>query len=378
VIDARAVDRVAVRALDLALVAVHRPMRHAFAAMAHGLPASAADRPADSAFDRLRVLASDSGLDAIYGPRIDELRVERDAIFDQGDARRLANAARYGSATTEIANDAREGACITLATLATHLASTEVVSQGARPDAPFVADAPARLAAFARASGLSIRVVVEPSLVADAASGESTLFLAPRAFQEVDVIRLAAHEIAGHLVAAANAREQPLALLRVGTAGSWDDQEGLALTLEHAAGALDAARRRRLGARAVAALVYLEGGVAADARERLAALLVPEDVAAVAIRRAFRGGGHARDLAYLRGVVRVTCALEAGEVTVDELRMGRVSLEALGRLRELRGVARESVHRPSFAYSLFATFSGTSFETSPPSLAASLTRFDAT
>lgn len=361
------------RSLDDALVAVHALVRAAVARLAEAGSPDASTRPADSAFARLGALADASGLAELYRPRIAELALETESLFAHGESRRAANERRYGPAAVDVPSG--EGT-IRLDALAEALAVTD----GEADASPPTDDAPGLLLRFAESMRLAIRVVREPSLVADAATGERTLFLTDRPLTLRSVARLAVHEIAGHLVSSANARAQPLAILRVGTAGSWDDQEGVALALEHDAGLLDAPRRRRLGARAIAAIVYLEGGDAADADRRLRGIGVAEDLRAIAIRRAFRAGGSARDLAYLRGYSRVGAALSAGRTTLDELRTGRVSIEALERLRELRreGLVVPSPQRPSLAYSLAATFSGTSFETSPPRRAASFTRFDDT
>jgi hypothetical protein len=96
--------------------------------------------------------------------------------------------------------------------------------------------------------------------------------------------------------------------------------------------------------------------------------------------RAYRGGGVARDVGYLHGYLRVRRALELGSVTLDELRAGRLGLEDVPALRRLQqhGWARPPAYRPSLSRSLCATHLGTSMSTSPPSDAASLTRFDAT
>lgn len=367
-------DRRAIRALDEALRAVHASVRLASAALAEGRDGRGLEPPADPAFERLARLADGSGLDALYLPRIDELRLERDALFLAGEARRAAASARYGTRATPLVDRSH---ATTIGALADELVDqgADVIDEGPRVDDPRIL-----LAAFARACGVPVEVRFEASLVADAATGERTLFLNPRGFRFREVVRLAVHEVAAHLVAASNARNSPLALLRVGTAGSWEDQEGLALALEAEAGVFDAVRRRRIGARALAALVYVEGGDAADAEALLRARGLTESGIGASVRRAFRAGGSARDLAYVRGLARVRSALADGSATVDALRNGRVSVATLGQLEALRphGLVRPPVHRPSLAESLFATFSGTSFATSPPRRAASFTRFEDT
>ena len=73
-------------------------------------------------------------------------------------------------------------------------------------------------------------------------------------------------------------------------------------------------------------------------------------IEAVALgERAWRGGGVARDASYLFGWLRIREALNEGHATVDELRLGRVSLAALPTLRRMleRGAIRPGPFRPS-------------------------------
>jgi len=65
----------------------------------------------------------------------------------------------------------------------------------------------------------------------------------------------------------------------------------------------------------------------------------------------------ARDAGYLAGYLRVKHAIESGEATLDELRSGRVSLQALLALRRLRlqGLAHPPRHSPSLAPACLAT-----------------------
>jgi hypothetical protein len=334
----------------------------------------------------LVALANDSGLGALYVPRIHELVLEH-AIAratDKRERQRLARQ-RWGDGATRLSWAGRES---TLAELALTLLEAGSAAAAAPAQAPGndVDDAIdalplARLTRFAESTGLAIRVAFEPELVADAASGEGAPYLRPRPYRVRDLVRLGAHEIHGHLIAAENARHQPLALLRIGCAGSWEDQEGTALVLEEQAGTWDAARRRTLAARVLAVLMWLD-----DASETEAAQVLVDEhgfdpsAARIVARRAFRAGGTARDLAYLVGYSRVRSAVDAKVADLDALRMGRVSVASLSELARHResGLVAPPRHRPSLAKSLRETFSGTSFATSPPSRAASFTRFDDT
>lgn len=247
-----------------------------------------------------------------------------------------------------------------------------------RPGAPSLARA---IRAFADAADLDLEIRVEPRLSAGAATGDRTVFLADRRFGRRECTRFAVHEVLGHAVAAANARVQPLRLFAIGTAGGFRAQEGLCLYLEEAAGVLDAYRLRVIAARVLATDRMHHGASFGETARWLARDEGFRADDAVSIcERAYRGGGVARDVGYLRGWLEVRAALAQGWTTVDDLRSGRIGLpvaRALGAMREA-GLARPPRYRPSLARSLASTRSGTSPEMSPPSVNASLTMLEET
>lgn len=197
------------------------------------------------------------------------------------------------------------------------------------------------------AAGLDVDVRVEPRLGAGAAAGDRTVFVASRRFGRRECVRLVAHEVLGHAVAAANGARHPLRIVETGTGESFADQEGTAIALEEAAGALDASRFRVLAARVVATDRMHAGATFGETALALHRELgLPADIAVVTAERAYRGGGVARDAGYLAGYLRVRAALERHEATLDELRQGRVSVAALPALRALR---TEPTHRPDTA-----------------------------
>ena len=319
---------------------------------------------------------------ALYTAKLDELELELLLIDALGKPRlvRPLAARRYGTGTT----------------LAPAAGGELRLSQCARRilDRPVPAAEPVELPpvggeeslggmvqALARAIGLPVEVRVEPRLSAGAATGERTVFLAARRFGRTEARRLAVHEVLGHLVSAANARAQPLKLLHWGTAGSFVDQEGVALYLEEQAGVMDTARLRTLAARVLAADLMHSGASFADTARKLHREESFTAVEAIAIaERAYRGGGVARDVGYLLGWLRVHAALARGGVRLHELQLGRVSLQALPEIRALQraGYVREPLLRPNFSRSFFSTKSGTTPFRSPPSDAASLIRLELT
>jgi hypothetical protein len=155
---------------------------------------------------------------------------------------------------------------------------------------------------------------------------------------EDDVERTVLHEVEGHALPRARAREAPLALFRAGTARGIDDQEGLALVLELRAGRLRTGRRRVLAARHRTVEAMLDGATFGDA-----ALALVRDhgldaaEAVLMTERAFRGGdglapGLGRERVYLESFVRTRAHLSARPGDERVLAAGQVALDAVGAL----------------------------------------------
>ncbi len=300
--------------------------------------------------DEARVLAPQSAAAELHFARLDELELELTLMEVLGEPRRVRPmAARlYGTGDREVRY---QGETLRLAEVAQRILATV---EGSPEPATLPADggegsAAALMHAVAQQAGLRIEVEIEPRLVANAAAGERTLFLAERRFGPREARRLAAHEILGHLVAAANGRAQPMALLSVGTADAFTDQEGLALALEERAGLMGGHRLRTLAARVWVTDRMHDGATFESTVRHLVQEydFAPSEAVALG-ERAWRGGGVARDAAYLFGWLRIRRALDEGHATIDELRLGRVSLAALPMLRRLMqdGAIRPGPFRP--------------------------------
>lgn len=334
--------------------------------------------------DTLRGEIQDMPGAPLYEAKFDELELDLALLEAAGDTRRMRALVkrRFASGDTLAPYN---GEMQPLARVAAELLRGAPQQPEARTlEATSPGDEPslARLVhEVARAGGLDVEVQVEPRLAAGAATGERTVFIADRRFGVHEAVRLAVHEVLGHLTVAANGRAQPMRLLEWGTAGSFGDQEGVALCLEEIHGLLDPSRLRTLAGRVVATdRMHAEASFGETARLLHRTLgFGPEESIAIC-ERAYRGGGLARDASYLFGYLRVREALVRKQATVDELRMGRVSLDALPVLRALvqAGYARRSVYRPSLSRSFLATMSGTTLDTSPPRTAASFTRLELT
>ena len=337
--------------------------------------------------DEARALAADLSIGGLYIERLAELELDLAILDAWGDPRRVRalSARRYGRASESV--EGADGTQVPLSQVANALLAS------IPPGSPEVSELPpeasgrgeASVGSMIRAAGLGIgldvEVKVEPRLASLAAAGERTVFLADRRFSLREARRLTAHEVFGHLVVAANARAQSLRLLQIGLAGSFADQEGIALYLEEALGLLCGDRMRTLAAR-VMATVQLHGGASFGDTARM--LLRDHGFsaqAAIAVaERAYRGGGVARDAGYLAGFLRVRRAIRRGDASLDELRRGRVSLTQVESLRALErvGLVQPPVYRPSLSLSRRLTFGGTKADTSPPSEAASFTMLELT
>ncbi len=285
-------------------------------------------------------------LGALYRERLDELELDVALVEALGRAPLVRPVARrrYGDGSMRVRDGATE---TTLADVARGLLAQPVPA--AEPLELPADGGPRSMAGALRiaimAAGLDVEVRVEPRLSAGAAAGDRTIFVASRRFGRREARRLVAHEVLGHAVAAANGAAHPLRLVETGTADSFADQEGTSIALEEAAGVLDASRLRVLGARVVATDAMHAGATFAETARMLHdELALSADLSIAIAERAHRGGGVARDAGYLAGYLRVRDALARGEVTLDELRMGRVSVRAVPVLRTL-GIA--PVHLPS-------------------------------
>jgi len=234
---------------------------------------------------------------------------------------------------------------------------------------------------YAKQVGLHIAVRVDSGLIANAAVGERTVFIADRIFGAREARRLAVHEVFGHLVSSFNGRTQLLGVLAVGTARSYGDQEGVSIYLEELAGLLDGSRRRTLAGRLLATHAMHAGVSFGDAARTLVLEhgFSPSE-AVILCERSCRGGGVARDAVYLGSWLRVRDAVACGHASLAELQLGKVSLCALPEVRRLigDGLVSQPIYGSNLARSFGRTGAGTRPDTSPPSLATSLTRFDAT
>jgi uncharacterized protein (TIGR02421 family) len=342
----------------------------------------AVERSVWRALGRARELAVDSEAAGLYLPRLEELETELLLLESLGRSKQVRPmAARlFGTGGERVFPDAEH----TVLDAAHEILAHAAPEQEAKTIPAVSADGlnlRDLMLAYAKHVRLQIAVRVDPDLIANAAVGERTVFIADRRFGAHEAQRLATHEVYGHLVSAFNGRTQALCVLAVGTAGSYGDQEGVAIYLEELAGLLDPCRQRTLAGRLLATHAMHAGVSFGDAARTL--VIEHDFSAAVAVtlcERAFRAGGVARDAVYLTSWLRVRRAVARGETNLGELQLGKVSLSALPEVRRLArdGLVSQPIYLSNLARSLGRTGAGTRSATFPPSLVTSLTRFDAT
>jgi hypothetical protein len=264
---------------------------------------------------------------ALYRARLDELELDVALLGALGDARRVRPIAarRFGTGADVVEGiSLRERARAILAEVSTNLDPRVVPAR----------ELAARMERASREVELELTVRIDPRLSAGAAAGDRTIYLQDRAFGAIEARRLVAHEVLGHAIAAHRGAKETLAIFEVGTAGSFADQEGLALVLEEDAGALDALRMRVLAARVLATDRMHEGASFGEtARELVKDVGLSPSQSISTTERAFRGGGVARDAGYLAGWLRVRGAIREGAAALDHFRMGRVSTSAMPAIR---------------------------------------------
>ncbi len=262
---------------------------------------------------------------SIYAGRAAELEVEAAACEAAGtpDFRRLARA-RY--ARRDTFDDEADGLAQRWATIALGPATGETITSDDAMDGRSL------LSLMRRAVGeqrLPFRVVVARDLAPLAATGDGVILVAAgRRLTAEIAARTVMHEVLGHALPAARAAQASLALFEVGSRFGSDDQEGRAVLLEERASLLGSARRRELGLRHLAARsVEASAHFVETTRQLLERGARAEEAVRIAAR-VHRGGGLAREIAYVPAFLRVRAAFAEASDLEDVLANGRVAIDA--------------------------------------------------
>ena len=306
-----------------------------------------------------RLLAASHALSPLYVGKLDEVETDfliRDARPDSKLLRPLL-ARRYGTGAEKYAVNSASISLFDLATRVLDEVPAEHDNSSMPPDdargGPSFAAVLRKVAHYA---GLPLEgVSIREDLVASAAASGLWIWVANRPFGAREALRCAVHEVLGHLASTSNARAQAARIFQLGTAGAFEDQEGLAIALEEEAGFFDASRLRTLAGRVIATTRFHEGAtfeeVAIDLH-RDHGLRAYDSI--VIAERTFRGGGTARDACYMRGFLRIRSALRRGDASVNEVRNGKITLRDLPLVRAsiANNIVLEAPYRPEIAQAL--------------------------
>ncbi len=266
---------------------------------------AAAALPTEDGFDgRLR---------AAYEARIAELYLTLACAASVGTASHREHSRRlFGAPSTEeIAAAKREIAGL-------HVALPIAVILDPREIAEVVTEAIAQ-------RGLPFRLQWAPHLASRAAVGDGVLFLRPEPLRRPLLARLIVHELDGHARSETRSTLLPVALGKLGAAGSAMDQEGVALWHEAEAGHYDARRRGEVAARVLAVAALDEGQSFAGCVRFLESFGVPDISALAFAERVYRGGGFYRDACYFRGFGRIERHLRRFPTDLTALQTGKLT-----------------------------------------------------
>jgi hypothetical protein len=195
-----------------------------------------------------------------------------------------------------------------------------------------------QLARHATELGLRVRIETRPGQLAVAATGHGLVAIRPGvALSAAAGARITLHELLAHALPRAQSLYAPISLLRAGTAGSIEGEEGRALVVEARAGRLDGARRRELALRHLAALSVRGGADFEETHRELVRRGAEVEEAVEIAVRVQRGGGLAREVVYLPAHDEVSDAFRADPELERWFESGRVGLSAA---RELAVLAR--------------------------------------
>ncbi len=286
--------------------------------------------PVLRALDALDVRVENDELASLYRDRCEELRLEVELVRARGTERfRELARSRYPVLSGEL----EQANGLARAWL------SESEEDGAVEITENEADLATALRARLESLGVDVPVVERDNLSSAAAVGDGVVFVSSGARRGAEqVARIVLHEIDGHLLPRLAAKNEERALFVIGTRGAGEDEEGRALLLEERAGCLraeSAAGRRRRSELALRHLLSVEARAGADFEELMGSALSLGASVEDAVRlceRISRGGGLAREVAYLPAMLRVGQAFAVEPELEVWFRRGRVSLVAARQL----------------------------------------------
>jgi len=261
----------------------------------------------------------------LYAERAEELELEARLVEASGTPQfRVLAAERFPEPSLELGR-----ACDTFVAEAERLVPPRAAELYRSDDETEPRSLISRLRLKVRELGLKFAVRVARSQLAAAATGNGVVSLrAGMRLTATAAERITLHELLGHALPRARARHATLPLLRAGTRGAADDEEGRALLVERRANLLDAERQRELALRHVAAVGVRRGAEPRDTVDMLVARGAPVERAVELALRVHRGGGLGREIVYLPAYFAVASAF-AEEPSLERwFERGRIGLRA--------------------------------------------------
>lgn len=182
---------------------------------------------------------------------------------------------------------------------------------------------------------LPCRLATSVTLQSLAATGQGVIIIAAdRWLTPSTARRIAMHEIHGHAIPRARARQQTHGIMLIGAAGCNEAEEGRALLIEQRTGLLDVQRRRELALRHQLALAGMAGQTWLEAVLQARGVVASWQQAVDIASRSYRGGGLFRESCYLIAFQRLQGALEKTPHWDCWLSAGRLTIESALELRE--------------------------------------------
>lgn len=160
-------------------------------------------------------------------------------------------------------------------------------------------------------------------------------------FTENEMKRLPVHEVAVHALRAANGYEQDYEVLGSGAGGYHQAEEGLAFFLEKETGLADPDLERRYAGRVLSVNSVMNGDDLLETYKMNRELGFDHEDSWDIATRAHRGGGFIKDHVYAEGYLQVDEYLNEEDGDLEDLMVGKVSIDQGSDLRQEEGLEPE-------------------------------------
>ncbi|MEZ4741559.1 MAG: flavohemoglobin expression-modulating QEGLA motif protein [Bdellovibrionota bacterium] len=285
---------------------------------------------------------NDVTLDNLYSKIIDSYCDQIDLLSCREDIRFLYSSLKYFGAPSE-EDIAIAKFLLKSPPLEVHSDEREIV------DEKYVHDKCTEMMGY---FGFSGKITRSKNLVANAVFHSGRNILKLKAGLKVSAQyanALAHHEIGIHMLTTENSRLQPLKIMTLGLPIDTKTQEGLAILSEYLSGNISLARLKDLSLRVMAVNHMIKHRNFVDTFHYLVdSYHISTDKAYYLTCRVYRGGGFTKDYLYLRGFKEIFNLYLTERNKLDNLFIGKTSLEFLPMLDELvsRGILKQPHYIP--------------------------------